>query len=56
MEFEQLLNEALKESPLPILPSKLIETGLLNNMPLTKWNGSEISDWYLELQLWRAIR
>jgi len=57
MEFEQLLNEALKESPLPILPNKLIETNGLLGQELPTWeSGSEMSEWLFLRRLSREIQ
>ena len=57
MEFEQLLNEALKESLFPTLPNKLIETdGLLGQELPLRDSGSEMSEWLFLRRLSREIQ
>ena len=57
MEFEQLLNEALRESPFPTLPNKLIETdGLLGQELPLRDSGSEMSEWRFLRRLSREIQ
>ena len=57
MEFEQLLNEALKESSFPTLPNKLIETdGLLGQELPLRDRGSEMREWPFLRRLWQEIQ
>jgi hypothetical protein len=57
MEFEQLLNEALKESPFPTLPNKLIETdGLLGQELPLRDSGFEMREWPFLRRLWQEIQ
>ena len=57
MEFEQLLNEALKESPFPTLPNKLIETdGLLGQELPLKDRGSEMRERTFLWKIWQEIQ
>ena len=57
MEFEQLLNEVLKESPFPTLPNKLIETeGLLGQELPTRDSGFEMREKPFLRRLWQEIQ
>ena len=57
MEFEQLLNEALKESPFPTLPNKLIETnGLLGQELPLRDSGFEMRERAFLWKIWQEIQ
>ncbi len=57
MEFEQLLNEALRESPFPTLPNKLIETdGFLGQELPVRDSGFEIREKPFLRRLWQEIQ